>query len=83
MDKNKIVKKIGLTVLFAGLVLTFFGCDNILGFNGNLFSPPSWIIGTWEDSHDINSYTFESDNITFESSTTTVNFKEAYKEGVT
>src|SRR6056297_351531 len=47
---------------------------------GALFSPPSWIIGTWQDAYDTNSYTFESDNITFESSTTTVNFKEAYKE---
>lgn len=69
-------------VVIAGLVFAFAGCSDAGNDPEDYadFSPPSWIIGTWQDSSDTVSYTFTSDNITMDSSSTSINFKEAYKE---
>lgn len=46
-------------------------------------SPPSWIIGTWEDQNKIAIWTFTSDDAVWTSGSTTIDFKKMQGPGVT
>ena len=75
---NKIITLMTFTFIL-------FGCnkgnDNTLGSHSVEFNLPIWIIGTWNDDFEINSYSFSSDNIVLnisESPNPPIDFKRAY-----
>jgi len=42
-------------------------------------SPPAWIIGTWTDEFDINSYEFKSNDVIFTVGSTSLSFNSLYQ----
>ena len=75
---KSVVSLVSATVL----VFMFAGCD--FGDSGGI-TPPEWIIGTWSDVSDVNTWTFTSDNAIFTLNTTgfgaptSIDFKEMRK----
>jgi len=69
-----------LLILSVIVFISLASCDDFNPYAS--FSPPSWIIGTWSDEFDSNTYTFSVDNILLESSmvSMSIDFKEAFKE---
>ena len=65
-------------IILLASIFILVGCGkDVMEPKANI-SPPNWIIGQWSDEFYINNFTFSSDNITFSSETSSINFKEAY-----
>ncbi len=82
----KIKSRVYLTALTI-LLLFITGCD-VAGekeTTSYMLTPPSWIIGEWEDSFGINGYTFTEHNVVFYlSGTESVDFDLTYESaGIT
>lgn len=41
-------------------------------------APPTWIIGTWSDEFDINTFTFTSNDVVFTTTTASISFSQVY-----
>jgi len=70
------MKKSIIFMLIIISVVVFIGC-NPFGTTVT-FTPPSWIIGTWADAYDINTYVFETDNITYTTTGSSIDFYTFY-----
>ena len=68
-----------LSVFIIILLISFVGCD-FLGLFFTL-SPPSWILGSWADEYDINTWAFSSDNVVYSAEFVSFDFKELIRDG--
>jgi len=63
-------------------ILCLLGCaSNPTSSAASNLTPPSWILGTWSDSYDTNTFVFQNDDVVFIVDNMTISFKEAYKNG--
>lgn len=77
--------------LFGGIMKKLLGPLVIVVFVSILFTscfliplspsinPPGWIIGTWSDEFEINTYTFTEDNIIFTGSGSSIDYKKTFR----
>ena len=76
------MKIIKYALSVSSIVFLLVSCDIFLP---QALSPPEWIIGTWSDVSDVNTWTFTSDNAIFTLNTTgfgaptSIDFKEMRK----
>jgi hypothetical protein len=73
MRKN--AGEVTLVIILAALISS---CGGLFDANRGSFSPPDWIIGTWADTLEVNTFTFTSDDINYN---TESSFKEIYSLG--
>ena len=77
------MKKVFIFFIVVGLLVGLIGCDTGLLPDPSGISPPAWILGTWADEFEINTWTFTNNNATLSAPYISFDFKELGKnEGV-
>lgn len=71
-------------VIFLFTLLFLLGCQSIISpEEGDTFSPPNWIQGTWSDESGLTEFTFTKDNIiSSPAGLVNIDFLEIYSDNV-